>query len=571
MGLISQGIVVGKTIRNVNRLREIVTVFAKNGFDEFINLGVTSKIPNFVLPQSKIKIKDELKQKQELDWPSILGFRLRQCFEELGPAFVKMGQLLSTREDIFEAGFIDEMKLLRDKVKAVPIEQSKEIIERNLKGKIEEIFKHFNPIPIGTASIGVVYEAVLKNGDEVVVKVRRPNIQKIIETDFSLMLFIVSQVERASSEIKYLGLQKVLNDFGAALINELNFQFEALNAERLRSNMLKHKDSEIFYIPAIYKEYLTSEIMVMEKLKGIPFSSPLIIEKIDAVLVEKLNLAIEVFVKTFLQDGFFHADLHGGNFFYLPDGKIGIIDFGLVGSLGKKSRINFLAIIYALLTFNYENLVYEFLDVAEYENMPNINTLILDVRSALAPHVGLTVKQINFSHLNLIILKTLSKHKVFLPRDWYVVFRAFIALDGVGRSLGLDFDIFGIFEKNIQEIINNNFNKDQVGEELVWIARDILPIMRALPRHLKWFLKDWLNNGFSFKVTHQGLDDNFKKIQNAIVFLSFSILVSVFFFAGVNLIGNKTVYHPADVPFLTWIFWIMAGTFFLRSLPFLKR
>ena len=182
----------------------------------------------------------------------------------------------------------------------------------------------------------------------------------------------------------------------------------------------------------------------MERLKGIPFSDNEKVELTKGIIEKKLVKGLRVFIHTLLADGFFHADLHGGNFFLLEDHRIGIIDFGLVGSLSKKSRLNLIAIMYSLITHNYENLVHEFLDVADYEKIPDMDDLINDVRDGLSPFVGLTVQQMDLSLLLKTVVGILTRHQIFLPREWFIVFRSLITLDGVGKSLGMDFDIFSI-------------------------------------------------------------------------------------------------------------------------------
>jgi ubiquinone biosynthesis protein len=555
MDLIKAGFGLTKTIRNVGRLKEIAMVFAKNGFDEFIAMGVASKVPNFVLPRSRKSIKEEMAERGERDLSQILGLRLRLCFEELGPAFVKFGQLLSSREDIFDEGFIDEMKLLRDKVKAVPFEEVRKIVEEAIGSPLHEKFKNFEEKPIGTASIGVVHRAVLLDGTEVVVKVRRPGIEQMIATDFSILTFLAEQAERVSSEVRFLGVSRLLRDFGISLQNELNFNVEALNCQRFAANLVAHDKEGLLHLPVVYPEHTTENVLVMEFLRGIPFSNASEIEKHMDDLRPKLDRGVRIFMKTFLSDGFFHADLHGGNFFLLEDGRIGLIDFGLMGSLSKKGRKNFIAIIYSLVTFNYENLVYEFLDVAEYESIPDIDALVSDVRDTLAPYVGLTVQQIDFSILLKSVLEALKRHQIFLPREWFVVFRALITLDGVGRSLGQDFDIYAIMEGDIQSLIKESFNKEELMEEGMWMAKDALSSARILPRHIKWFLKDISKRGYSLSLNLTGYEPALKGIQASVTFLGFAMLAGVFVVSGVAFIHGKSIISWNQVPTICWIFW----------------
>ena len=571
MDIIRTGIGISKTIRNVGRLREIVSILSKNGFSGFITHGMVAKIPDFVLPKSKIKLKEELASQSKKDWGRIIGRRLCECLEELGPAFIKLGQLLSSREDIFDASFIDEIKHLRDKVKGIPFTQVKTEIESSLGRTVDEVFKNLEENPIGTASIGVVHRGVLKNGKKVVIKVQRPGIAKVIETDFSIISFMAAQAEKISDEIKYLGLTRLIDEFSMSIQDELNFHIESLNARRLQKNIKKYDQKNILYIPEIYDEYTTEKTLVMEFLDGIPFSNKKEIESHKKILHEKLDNSLDLFIKTFLQDGFFHADLHGGNFFLLKNKKIGIVDFGLMGTLSKKGRQSLVAIVYTLVSNDYENLVYEFLDIAQYEKNPDVDLLISDMRKALNPFVGLTVKQINFSQLLHRITKSLYSHQIFLPREWFIVFRALITLDGVGRSIDIDFDIFGKMEHNIKSILKNIISKDILLEESTWAGRDALALARIMPRHLKWFVRSWAKNNYSFRLVHMGLEKYTKPITGSITFLGHSLLASVFIISGVILIDRKSLYSFSDFSVLVWTFWIFAFLFIIRGVFYLKK
>ena len=557
---------ISKTIKSVSRTREIIAVFTRHGFEEFVVQGSKTKIPIIILPKTKSKILEALERDTESSWQETLGYRLRLCFEELGPAFIKFGQLLSSREDLFDEGFINEMKKLRDKVKPVPYEVVSQIIEESFDKSIDETFDYIDPNPIGTASIGVVYSGRLKSGEEVVVKVRRPNIEKMLETDFSILLFLVSQVERNSKELKSFGLTRIIKDFAASMQSELNFHSEAKNCKRFKENLAVRDTNKIFYVPKIFEELTTDNVMVMERLIGIPFSDQERIAPVVDAIHDRLQTGLQFFLKSFLQDGFFHADLHGGNFFFLENKQIGIIDFGLMGSLGRRSRKNFIAIIYSLLTFNYENLVYEFLDVADYDKTPDVDLLINDVKSALSPYVGLTVKQTNYSEVFRAVVSTLSRHELYLPRDWFIVFRSLMTLDGVGKSLNMDIDIFGMLDSDIKEIITSTFDKNDVLEEVIWSARDILPMLRIAPRYMKWFLKDFAKKNYRFEVNQYGYQEELKKVAGSINFCAYSVVASVLFYGGVSRINEIQINSIKDFPTLSIIFWLLSFLCFYRGI-----
>jgi len=571
MDLIKTGIGLTKTIKNVSRLREIVAVLARNGLDELVvKSGLHSKIPGFVLPKSRFKKIERAEQAGATGWWDVIGFRLRKSFEELGPGFIKIGQLLSTREDLFDPAFIYQMKMLRDKVEGVPFANSKDSIENAFGKKINEIFSFINEQPIGTASIGVVYKGTLQNGDQVVVKVRRPGIEKSIEVDFDILFFLITQFEKVSDEIKFLGISRLIKDFEVTIKTELDFRTEMRNCEKLKENISAIDTEKVFYLPKVYPALTSENVMVMEFIEGIPFTNAVEINQHYETLKGKLDNGIGIFIRTLLSDGLFHADLHGGNFFYLKNGQIGIIDFGLVGNISKKNRINLIAILYALITHNYDNLTYEFLEVAEFDTVPEVQELIRDIRDGLTPFVGLTVQQMNVSVLFRTIIKVLSKHQIYLPREWFIIFRALIVLDGVGKSLNMDFDIFGIIEKDIRTIIKSFVTFESVAEDAVWSARDLLASARVLPRHIRWFLKEAAKKKYALEIINKGYNDEFKFLANSIIFAGFSFFAAILSLCGTLLIQDHEITTLRSVPSTAWIFYGLAFILFLRGFISIK-
>ncbi len=256
MDIIKTGIGLTKTIRNVGRFREIINVFWRNGFDEFIiKTNLHTKIPGFVLPRKRIQAAiDEGRDGQNF-WHS-LGYRLRRSFEELGPSFIKVGQLLSTREDILDPELIKELRKLQDKVQPVPFPVAQSQIERSLGKKLDEVFQAIDEEPIGVASIGIVYKATLLTGEDVVVKVKRPKIESHIRTDFEIIAFIVAQAEKVAEDLKYLGIARAIDDFFKSIQLELNFLLEAKNCENLKKNVAVADDEGILYLPKVYREHL---------------------------------------------------------------------------------------------------------------------------------------------------------------------------------------------------------------------------------------------------------------------------------------------------------------------------
>lgn len=569
MDLIKTGIGISKTIKNVSRFREILTVLSRHGFSELIvKSGLDKVIPGFVLPARVSELKNEDLSNDE--WWQVFGEQLRKSFEELGPSFIKLGQLMATREDILDPALIKELKLLQNKVKGIPFELAQKVIEDNLGKKLTDVFVSIDEKPIGTASIGVVYQAQLLNGDKVVVKVKRPNIARTIRTDFEILLFIVDKLEKVSSELKYLGISKMISDFFKSMQSELNFQVEAQNCERLRKNIAQIDKEKFLVVPKIYKEHTTAEVLVMEKLDGRPFNEFQSQDQVGPDIVEKIEKSVNLFVHTLLADGFFHADLHGGNFFVMHDRKLGVIDFGLMGTLSKKNRANLIAILYSLVTHNYDNLVYEFLEVAEYDSIPDHEELIRDIQDALSPYIGLSVQETNVTELLRNLVQTLGKHKLYLPREWFIIFRALMTIDGVGKSIGIDLNIFKVLETEIPKLMNELLTRKNAEEELMWVAKDLISGLRIIPKHIKWFLKESSRHNYSLELRVRNLDQLSRGINRSLYVLGLSLMACVFVLCGAIFIRNINITHVSEVPVLSWIFWGIAA-YLMARIAMLKK
>lgn len=571
MDILKTGIGLTKTIRNVGRFREIINVFWRNGFDEFIiKTNLHTRIPGFALPKKRIQAAlDEGRDGQNF-WHS-LGYRLRRSFEELGPSFIKVGQLLSTREDILDPELIKELRKLQDKVQPIPFSVAKSQIETSLGKKLDEVFHNIDEDPIGVASIGIVYKATLLTGEDVVVKVKRPKIASHIRTDFEIIAFMVAQAEKVAEDLKYLGIARAIEDFFKSIQLELNFLLEAKNCENLKKNLSEADKEGILYLPKVYKHVSTEDVLIMERLRGRPFTQIENLMKEAPDLEEKLMKCVKLFVRTMLVDGFFHADLHGGNFFLMPDGKIGLIDFGLMGTLSKKNRTNLVAILFALVTNNYENLVYEFLDVADYEVIPNHEELQRDLRDALAPFLGLSVQETDVTAMTHSIVSTLSKHQIYLPREWFVIFRALMTLDGVGKSINIDLNIFEVLDEQLQEVMKDLVSKESLMEEALWIGRDTLNSVRIIPRHLRWLLKEFAKKKYVFDIKVSGLQEDIRQVSNGLYFLGLVLLAASFLFSGVILVKDGDFTNWRAIPVIVWIFWGIALAVVTRAMVFLVK
>lgn len=573
MDILRTGIGIGRTVRNVGRLKEILGVFAKNGFDELVlKIKMADVLPDFVLPQKKTA-SINLEERGEDLW-SAIGFRLKESFEELGPSFIKLGQVLATREDIFDQSFILQMKKLHGDTKAMPFKTVKKIIESNLDGKIKDHFQSIDEKPIGTASIGGVYKAILLNGKEVVIKVRKPGLKEMIRGDFEILDWIIVQLEKVSLDVKTLGLRAMLGQFEKSLNKELNFFQEALNAKRLKAGNAKLPEANLIIIPEVYDEFTGEDILVMDYLKGKPFSSISHIDELGEDGLEKLKICVRSFVFSMLKEGFFHADLHGGNFFVLEDGNIGLIDFGLMGSLSQKNRISLVVILSSMLNEDFDRLVSEFLDIADFEKMPDEKILVRDIRDALAPYLGLSVQQTDIQALFRGLFKVLTHHRIMLPTEWFLIFRSMVMLDGIGQSLKVDLNFHELVFEDIESMAKDVLNFDQLKTEAIWLGRDALASARILPRHIRWFAKHLEKRDYAFELEIRGVESGFNSLARAIEFLAFFVIAGVFSSLAVIILKDQDLLSIKDISFGAWFLILMSVISFvwgIKRLPHKSR
>ena len=316
--------------RHIRRYREIAEILADHGFGTVLTqLGLSDRLnlPRRVL-RRKPTMEDELS----------VSRRLRLTIEDLGPTYVKLGQILSTRSDLLPPEYLEELSYLQDRVAPASWESAKSVIESELDASIQDLFAQIDPSPMAAASLAQVHQAILPNGDDVVVKIQRPGIEKTINLDLDILYDFASVAQNRTSFGERYELADLAEEFAISLRTELDFRREGRNADRFRENFSKEKH---LYVPQIYWEYTTRRVLVQERITGIKIDN---ITALDAAGYNRHRLAThaaDFVLKEVLEDGLFHADPHPGNLLILPGEVLGVLDFGTVGRLDNRDRINF--------------------------------------------------------------------------------------------------------------------------------------------------------------------------------------------------------------------------------------
>lgn len=430
------------------RLEEIVGVFANQGFGYLISKIKLSRH----LPFTQ-RLKVRIAQEQQTS----AAVRLRLAFEQLGPTFIKFGQLLSLRPDLVPPEFITEFEKMQDKVPLTPFPKMKEVLEQELGKPIETIFSSFEQKPIASASMAQVYKA--KIGPAIVaVKVQRPAIKETIKTDIELMYKIADLLELHLPEMCRYHLPTLIHEFERWTIKELNFKIEAHYAERIADN---NKRNKLVKIPQIYLRYSTERVLVMEFIDGIPLHDLAQLKKKGINIRTVLKNGFDVFLKQVFIDGLFHADPHPGNILVLKGGKIALIDFGIVGQFDKKLKQNTLDLFRAILNSDYEDAAAILLRLSPDADIDK-EALLAELKEAFEQFHYAPLKDIKVSPILNSILSLINKNHLKVPLEFVLFEKTLITLEGVALKYQPDLHVFTEARSTLDKFLDHTYFAKQI-------------------------------------------------------------------------------------------------------------
>ncbi len=551
MGVVAKGIQITRAVKNVGRLRQIVATFGRKGFGNVIErLGLSSMMPNRLLRWT------------EAGSEKAFAVRLRESFEELGPTFVKLGQILSMRPDLVPEHVIAELIKLQDNVAPLETSVVRGIIEAELKRPIDAVFRSFEDQPLAAASIGQVHAGVLLTGEEVVIKVQRPEIRKTIESDIALLMFLAELLEKYFPELRIFNPTVFVEEFFKTLSFELDYKVEANNVAKIGKNLESFPD---VVVPKVHRDLSTHLILVQERLRGMSVNDFGALERAGVNRKKIATLGAKIFLHSVLKHGVFHGDLHGGNFFILPGDRLGIIDFGIVGRLSQRSRDQLSTMILALIQEDYETLCFTYAELGSVDGAIDFEGFQREVRNTLSPYLGLTLNEVNTGRVLIEATKIAAKYQIRVPADWMLVFKAIVTLEGLGRQLDPNFDVISIAQELVGDLVAIQYSPDRWKSEAINLFKDSSSLIQSLPRHARWWLRKMSKNDYAFEWVSPDVRALSEQIESGSKRMSHSFHAVALLISGALLLTSSIEPKWLDMPLIGLIPFVLGLLWIIRA------
>lgn len=508
------------------RAKEILTVLARHGFADLIS---------------------------QIEWPS--GFwqrfaphsaeqrstyeRIRLAAEELGPTFVKLGQILSMRPDVLPHPLILELRKLQDRVKPLDFEKILPVIEKELPGAMTEIFAAFDRTPAATASLAQVYFATLKeNGAAVAVKVQKPDIRHNIEIDLNLAVWLAEKIQAHITALQDIDLKSTVEEARRGVLTELNFENEARNQEYFNA---RNPETDKVFAPEVYHDYTTDRVLVMERIDGEPVGRSNLPPEQLATIAKHGAASL---MRQVLIDGFFHADPHSGNVLITHDGRLCFLDWGLAGHLTRRLRYALTDFWIAAVEQDAYRIVQIAADLAPVNARPDLRTMEKDITLTLRQELNFSIDRQELGRAMLKLLFIFGRHGIPLSRDYSLMAKAVLSIEEVGRSLDPEFDLRKQAAVIIREVQRERNSPRTLLRRTRELLRGTLTGLQDLPASLHRLLRRLEHDNITINLQHRGLEDHDDAMKIAANRIALGVII------GALIIGSSLIVTTGIQPHL---------------------
>ncbi len=522
--------VIGRTYRHLNRYRQILTILFKYGFGDLLEM---LKIDQYIEVGLQMISKKREVRIERLTKPQ----GLRMAFEELGPTYIKLGQILSTRPDLVPMEFINELSKLQDNVPAFAFEQVRRSIRSEFDCSPDDLFDRLDDVPLASASIGQVHRAVLRDGEVVAVKFQRPGIRKIIEIDLEIMLHLATLAEHHIEELAFHRPIKIVEEFARTLEKEIDYKTEATNMERAARHFL---DDPNVYIPKVYREVTTSRVLTTEFIDGIKISN---IDALEAAGLDRKIITArgaDLVLKQVFDHCFFHADPHPGNIFVLPGNVICLLDFGMAGIVDRQTRDDFVDLLESIINRNEARATQVLLKLTHREVEPDRRQLERDVADFMGRHLYKPLKDIELGKMLHQLLELATDFRLRIPADIFLMMKALSTVEGVGRMLDPEFDMIARSTPFITRVKLERFKPERIVNDVYDLGYQLLQFLRQFPNQMLELANLIRQEKLRLQIEHRGLETmlvTHDRISNRI---SFSILIAALIIGSALIVISET-------------------------------
>jgi ubiquinone biosynthesis protein len=502
-------------VRDLPRLHEIASVMIRYGWGDLVRaLGISGVLER----AGRVLHWHSTSEISQLDAP----VRIRRALEELGPTFVKLGQLLATRVDMFPPHWIAEFEKLHSQVPAVPYDMLYPDLVAAIKGEPGEVFAEFNPQPLAAASIAQVHRATLKDGMPVVVKIRRPGIEGVIRADLRILEHVAKLLESEVPDSRRYDPVHIVSQFRRSLMRELDLVREARNIDQFARHFA---GDPLVKIPRVYWEFTNERVNVQEEIVGLAGVAP---DKLRASGLDPKLLATrgaDAVLRMVLEHGFFHADPHPGNMLFLPDNRIGIIDFGMVGMLTHLRRNQIVDLLHALTLRDEQAMLQVLLDWSG-ESVSDEDRLAYDVTELMQNYDDLQLKDVKIGALLNDITALMRDNNLVLPADLTLLFKTLITLEGLGQQLDPEFHMIDHVTPFVERIIQQRYTPKSLLARGRKSVRETLDVLADVPRDVRHLLRDMRRGRVKIDLDLKRLDHFGHQLDSASNRLTMGILTA---------------------------------------------
>jgi ubiquinone biosynthesis protein len=514
------------SVAKLRRFKQIISTILKYGFDELVQ-------------QLDFPGLDLIKHIRPVDQTMGTYQRICHVLEDLGPTFVKFGQILSLRPDMLPGDLILELGKLQDDVTPLEFEQIRQVVENNVGESLKKTFSVFDVSPVASASISQVHRATLREeGDIVCVKIQRPGIRKMIESDLAIMESILLRIHEKSEDLKVYDLPNLINVIRRNLLRELDFTREARNMKIARAYAAQ-TDS---YVPEIYEDYCSEQLLVMEYIQGVQLKD---LDRMDLEDPETMaERGLKTAIKQILEDGFFHADPHPANLVIMQNDILGLIDWGTIGRLSEKDRFELIGLLKSVVEKDSGSLVNNLLHMSKGKKAIDVKTLERDLLDILDSYHAVPIKDINIGHLLMSMMSLLQKYQLKLPTDLVIMIKALVTAEGTARQIYPDLNVVSASKEFIERLRHQCFMPGSMWRRVKHSFSQFFTQYRVLPGRFAQILEKIDGGELTLRFAHTNLSGFLKTLENIFNRLTFGIIV------GAMIIGSSMIITTGVKPFI---------------------